>query len=339
MVELAEDRGLSKLDPFFEKISKYAEKSEKAEKKSGEEFDKGVDADSSNEMVGKSANRKLEEKWNIKLTLGPDFFAETFSFLKEMSYSTIFRLSKQGIKIYVIDPSGTHASYVFLDRTELAEYVVDGLPIGSGVEGEVISTEKVIYVDMDVLEEMLINLKYPIDIYFDTIVRNRMYIVNGKEIVSRRLNSLDNKDTAIGTYETYHEKIMGWIKREDSSKVLVHHNPFKSVLSSLEKKKSKKEKSSTMMGVKFGKTEIDFFVGTEIKSSSIQMYGDDIMSHSTQEVNLIISLETLVKFAKLKLKNEVLLYVSDKAPLVLETKFGAGRIIIYYVITPRVENE
>ncbi len=304
---------INKVDPFMEKVNKKSN-----------EFDKKED-----DVVGKGNNRKLEENWNVKVTVGADFFDETFRFLRELGYSTIFRFDKGGMKIFILDPSTSHAAYVLVDKTEMAEYTNKDDSDG----------ETVIYVDMDILEEMLLNNKYPVDIYFDTLEKKRMYIVNGKEVVRRRLNSIDNKDNTNSTYEMYLDKIMSWIKNENTFKVGVGYNGFKGVMGSLVRKKGN-QKETILVDIKFGKSEIDFVVGgseDEVKSSSIMMYGEDILVRGIRDVKMRFNLEYLVKLGKLKFNNNVSFYVNENLPLVVESKFGTGKIIVYYFIAPRLE--
>jgi len=319
--------GIEKLDPFFSKIAKYDDKKESKE----------------DEMIGKSSNRKLDEKWNVKIQFGVDFFNELFTFLNEMNYDTILRLSKQGIKIYVIDPSGTHLCYTMIDRTEMSEYInlenVENLIDNNKIDQN-IEQETVIYVEFDMLNEISLNNKYPIDMYFDTKEKNTMYIVNGKTIESTRLKSLDNQDITIGTYQSYNEKLMNWLNNPESFIMNVSNISFGNVLKTLEKKKGEKDKStSRIVEINFKKNEIEFLIKNEIKSSSIQMYGDDIAIQGERNVLMQLALKSLIKMAKLKLRTNVIFHINENLPFVIETKFGAGKINVYYTIAPRTDSE
>lgn len=299
------------VDPFMKKVNNSNSVNNKKE----------------DEVIGKGNNRRLDEKWNIKVTLGVDFFDEVFRFLRELGYNTIFRFNKEGMKIYILDASTSHAAYVLVDKTEIAEYnIKDGS-----------DKELVLYVDMDIVEDMALNNKYPVDIYFDSMDKKRMYIVNGKEIVRRRLNSLDNKDNTNSTYGIYLEKIMGWIKNENTFKVGVGYNGFKAVIASLDRKKGK-QKETKLVDIKFGIDDIDFIVGgaeDDVKSSSIMMYGEDILVRGIRDVKFSFNLEYIVKLGKLKFNNNVSFYVNEGLPLVVESKFGTGKILVYYFIAPR----
>lgn len=321
------DVNLQQLSPIFGGIAKYDKPKE------------NIKGETENEMIGKNTNRQLKEKWNIKLQFQSEFFFDLFMFLKEMKYDTIFLLKKNGVTIYVIEPGNTYMSFVLVDRTEMSEYVdIDRNELTGNQEDD--NTEKLIFVDMDVIEDMSINPKYPIDLYFDTKEKNKMYVVNNKEIMSRRLNDTLNANNSLTTHKQFYLNLMKWIKDESTFRMVVSHISFKNILSSLSKKKSKKDKSSdTYVNINFGKTEIDFKVENEIKSSSIQMYGDDITVKGQRDVTIVFDLKNFVKIGTLKFSSNVTFYVNETLPFVIETKFGAGRIIVYYIIAPRVENQ
>lgn len=313
---------MNKADPFMEKVNKSSEFSKKG--------NNAVNKDT-NEVVGKGNNRKLDEKWNIKFTIEADFFEWIFRFLREIGYSTIFRFNKDDIKIFVLDESTSHAAYVLIDRIGVAEYIVNGI---------VEENEIVVYVEMDMVEEMLLNNRYPVDIYFDTLEKKKMYIVNGKNIEMRRLTSLDNKDNTNSSYEMYLGKITGWIKNENTFKMIVGYNGFKGVIGSLEKKKGKKDETK-IVDINFGKGDIEFVVGgaeNETKTSSIMMYGEDIFVRGIRDVHKSFNLEYVVKLGRLKFDNNISFYVNESLPLVFESKFGLGKVLIYYFIAPKSRN-
>lgn len=328
MIE-SEKLDLSELSPFFKDINKFDD-------------DKKSTSDE-NEMIGKSSNRKLEEKWNIKMQIGADFFTETFSFIKELGYNVIFGLSSRQVRIYKLDPSTTHLTYILIDKTEMSEYVnTDFIDINALDETSKLETpETIVYVEFDILDEISLNNKYPVDIYFDTKEKKRMYIANGKTIESRRLNDTSTKnDPSLASYLPYYDKLLRFMKHESSYTLTVNYPSFKNVLSILERKKTKKDKSSAgILDVKFGLSEIDFFIGNEIKSSSVQMYGDDIAIRGERTASLMIQLDYLVKFNRLKLSSNVTFHISETLPFIIETKFGAGKIKLYYLISPRSKEE
>lgn len=315
---------------FFNNVKKYDDEGAKGSRKESE-------------IIAKGVNRKFNEPWNIKITMTGETFDELFKFLREIGYSTLFKFTEKEIKIYIIDPAGTHMSLVIIDKTEVAEYMgvnnnkAQEHTVNGHISNEHISHEHVIYVDTDVIEDMSLNVKFPVEIFFDTAEKKKMYIVNGKEMVSRRLNSTDNQDNTLGTCENYENKLMNqWIKNENVFRITVGHIGLKNAIVSLEKKKKTDIKLTT---VEFRKNEIEFIVEDDVRRSSAIMYGEDIVIGGTRDVNNIYTLEHITKFGKLKLTNNVNLYVNDNFPLIMETKFGAGKIVLYYMIAPRVDND
>ncbi len=333
MTETPPLQGLGQLSPFFEKISA---------------FDEPKDNQKTDEMIGKSSNRALTEKWNIKIQIGADFFTEIFAFIRELGFNTVIGLTSKRVRLYKLSADTTHLTYITIDKTEMSEYIntdsMTALLINENKNSEAqpeTENETVIYVEFDMLDELSFNNKYPVDIYFDTKVLNKMYIVNEKAIESRRLNDTSTKnDPSLNTYKMYYDKILEFIKNENMVDLTVSHTAFSNVLGRLEKKKSKKDKSSSgILKVKFGTSEIDFLMSNEIKSSSIQMYGDDIAIRAEREANVTLQVDFLVKFKKLKLMNNVKIHVNENLPFIIETKFGAGNIKLFYLVSPRVETE
>lgn len=318
--------GLEKIDPFFAKIAKYDNEQKKQSKE--------------DEMTGRNVNRILDEKWNIKIQIGTDFLVELFTFLGEMEYNAILRLTNKEVKIYIRDPSGTHLCYVIINKTEMSEYINTDITNQDVTNTQESEPETVIYTDFDILEETILNNKYPTDIYFDTKDKNTMYIVNGKVIESRRLKSLDNQDPTSTTYVSFYEKLMRWLKSEESFIMNVSYVSFSNVLKFIERKNTKKDKTvSKILEVNFRKNEIDFVIENELKSSSVQMYGDDITIPGTRDVSLQFTLGILTKMARLKFRNNAILHINENLPLIIETKFGAGKIYLYYLVALRESEE
>ena len=338
-------KSMGQLSPFFEEINKY-------------DAPKDKDSSQADEMIGKASNRVLNEKWNIKIQVGADFFTEMFAFITEMGFNTVLGLTQKQVKIYKLNAAdNTHLTYITIDKTEISEYintdfVLNNLMPSTILASDINKTENVgenkdeepetlIYVEFDMLNELSFNPKYPVDIYFDTKEKNTMYIVNAKSIESRRLNDTSTKnDTSLNTYKLHWDKLFLYMKNENMVHVTVSHVALSNVLGSLEKKKTKKDKSSSgILKIKFGLSDIDFTMSTEIKSTSIQMYGDDIAIRGLHEANIMLQLDFLVKFKKLKLINNVVLHVYERLPFIIETKLGAGKIKVYYVVSPRIEGE
>ncbi len=337
MTETQQQSSMKQLSPFFEEINKY-------------DTPKDKNQSQTDEMIGKASNRVLNEKWNIKIQIAADFFTEMFAFITEMGFNTVIGLTQKQIKIYKLNSAdNTHLTYITIDKTEISEYintdfVLNNLMPTSDInkdENKDEENETLIYVEFDMLNELSFNNKYPVDIYFDTKEKNTMYIVNAKSIESRRLNDITTKtDTSINTYNLHWNKVFLYLKNENMVHVTVSHVSLSNVLGSLEKKKTKKDKASTgILKIKFGLSDIDFTISNEIKSTSIQMYGDDIAIRGLREAFIMLQLDFLVKFKKLKLINNVVLHVYEKLPFIMEAKFGAGKIKLYYVISPRIEGE
>ncbi len=386
-------------------------------KKKYEKEDSFEDKD---EMVGHSTNRRLNEPWNIKMRFTAENFDDTFRFLRELGYDTLFRFNKKGLKIFKLNTSApTHFSYVIVDRTEMSEYSIDweksltSLTTDTNTSNTNLKTktktyteetddqndsndnetdpiteddnfqhetsnrdniqeansnqddsnqdennnndnndddeekypkedEIIAYTETDIIEDISLNNKYPVDIYFDTIEKNKYYIVNGKEIVSRRLNGLENDNNTVNMYFKYYYKLMNWMADEDTIKLSVTSKGMENVLKSLEKKKPKKDKTAGSSGsafveVKFSRNEIDFIIQNEIKSSSIQLYGDDIIVKCKSSTEAVYDLESLIKFGKLKLTDNVTFYINENFPLVLETRYGANKYFVFYAVAPRKE--
>ncbi len=329
---MTETQPLEKLSPFFEQINKY---DEPKEKQSIED-----------EMVGKSSNRILDKKWNIKIQIAADFFTETFRFMNEMGFTTVIGLSERTVRIYRLDPSNTHFTYITIDKTEMSEYINNDFPINiDNVQDNSQNTqipEQILYIELDMLDEIYINNKYPVDIYFDTKQMKKMYIVNGKTVESIRLNDIENSNTSVSSYKIHYDKLLKYMNHESMNHVTLAYGALGNVLTSLEKKMSKKDKkSSVFLKIKFGLSEIDFIVGNEneTKSSSIQMYGDDIAIRGMQEVNILLEIDFLVKLKKLKFASNVTFHVNEEAPIIIETRFGAGKIRLLYLIMPRETGE
>jgi hypothetical protein len=69
------------------------------------------------------------------------------------------------------------------------------------------------------------------------------------------------------------------------------------------------------------------------------LYGEDIIIGGTRDVEHVYKLEDYNKFGKLKFTNNINLYVNENLPLIMETKFGASRIVLYYLLAPRDSDE
>jgi len=319
---------------IFDKISKF------------DDVDKKISKE--DDMIGKSSNRKLEKPWNIKIQLGVDFFTETFAFIKEMGYDVIFGISPKELTIFKLDPSTYYLTYIKIAKTEMSEYIntdaidVSAIDITDDSNASISPPpEIIVYVILDILEEIYLNPKYPIDIYFDTKIEKRMYIVNGKSIESRRLEDTSIKDNpSLNTYRgNYFSKMTELMKNEDFVDITVGHPAFKTVLTTLAKKISKDKKTNGVLTIKFETSDITFLIGNDVQTSDIQMYGDDIVMRAERPISIMMHIEHLVKFGKLKFTNNIILHIHETLPRIIETRFGAGNIKLYYLIAPRVKVE
>lgn len=315
---------------IFDKINKFADDDKKISRE--------------DDMIGKFSNRKLEKPWNIKIQLSVDFFTETFAFITEMGYDVVFGISPKELTLFKLDPSTHFLCYMKIAKTEMSEYINTDLVDVDMINDSNISAqspETLVYVNFDILDEISLNPKYPIDIYFDTKKEKTMYIVNGKTIESRRLEDTSITDNpSLNTYRgNYFNKIVELMKDENNINVTVSHSAFKNVLTTLAKKVSKDKKTNGILTVKFSLSDITFLIGNDTQSSDIQMYGDDIAVRASREMSILMHIEHLVKFGKLKLINNVILHINETKPRVIETKFGAGNIKLYYMIAPRVKEE
>lgn len=325
---------LETLSPFFQEINRYDEPKSKTTVE--------------DEMVGKASNRVLDKKWNIKIQVAADFFTETLAFITSMGYNTVIGLSPKMVKIYKIAPDNSHLAYVTIDKTEMSEYINNDFALPDIMQTNQPTTEQteppeeIIYVEFDFLDELYINNKYPVDIYFDTKDLQRMYIVNAKAIESRRINDEGNENASISTYKSNYAKVFNFIKHSNTVSTTYNHPSLSNILLILEKKKVKKDKkSSGILEIKFGISETEFLIGNENEShsSSIQMYGDDIALRPLRESSMLLELDFLVKLKKLKFGSNVTFHVNEGKPIVIETRFGAGKVRLFYIIAPRVIGE
>ncbi len=309
--------------------------------------DVGKKTSKEDDMIGKFTNRKLEKPWNIKIQLGVEFFTETFKFIKEMGYDVVLDVSPKELTLMKLDPSTSHLTYIKILKTEMSEYInTDVIDIsvanyGDVKEPETKSMENLIYVYFDILDEISLNPKYPIDIYFDTKKEKRMYIVNGKNIESRRLEDTSVTDNpSLNLYRTnYFDKMLSFMKHESTVDITVSHVAFKNILNTLAKKQTKDKKTNGILDIRFGSSDITFLIGNDTQSSDLQMYGDDIAMRGSREIQILMHIDHIVKFGKLEFTNNVILHINETLPRIFETRFGAGNIKLYYLIAPRVKEE
>lgn len=277
------------------------------------------------EFTTKGVNRKLDKKYDIKFTAGSELFSNILEFIHEIGYDVIMRFGLRRMHMYMVDVSNTHLVHVMFDKTEFAEYVVEGIDENS---------EKVIYLDTSLINDFEVNKDYPIDFYVDTKDEMKAYIANGKEIAWRRLNSM--AATMNNTLQGYKEseiKLKSLLELEKYQKIVVNQGALKSVLRSVSKKTGRKDVN--FLVIKLRKNEIGFEMESKDRGSSIVLSGEDVLVYPQKEDSLNINIDYFKKFNKLKLTYQCIMYINSDLPLVYETKLGAGRIGVYLIIAPR----
>lgn len=279
------------------------------------------------EINTKGINRKHTEQWDIKLSIGSKTFQNIVNFLSETGYDVVLKFRKNEMIMYIIDLSSTHVSFISIAKTEFAEYEVVGLTNDN---------EKVCFVDISIVEDLMVNEDYPIDVYIDTLDTMMYHIVNGKEVVSRRILSMDdNLSLVLQSYKSSDEKVQLLIGSSEYQKVVVVHNALKTVLNSIAKKGGK-DKDVMLVNMNIGPREIDFRIQGELKRASVLLSGEDILVYPMKSEVLEMKIEYFKKFSKLELSYPVNLYCNREMPLIFETKLGGGGIRLYFIVAPRV---
>ena len=286
-------------------------------------------------FIGKGANRHLDKSWNIKFTVGSELFKNIIEFIETVGYDTLMIFRKKEVSMLIIDKMQTHAISIKINRIEFIDYIVKDLKDDDD--------EKVVYIDTSIItDELSINEKYPIDVYIDTLELNRFYIVNAKEIVGRQLEALNTTDameSIVNKNKSMQNSIINMILGENYQKVIVNQIPFANLIKSMTKKTSKDKDSLTIATLCLRKHELDFVIEKDIQSTSVVLSGEDILVYPIREDEVRFNLEFFNKFGKLKLTYAVILYISGGMPLVLETKLGGGKVVIHYLIAPRVDED
>lgn len=292
----------------------------------------------STEFIGKGSNRRLNENWDIHFILSAPAFINLITFISDIGYDAMFIFKKRELIIVDIDSANTHAATIKIEKTEFTDYVVKGL--------EKDDDEKVVYIDTSIIiDELSVNENYPVDFYVDTLEKNRFYVVNGKEIVRRQLSvTSEGTESIIGRYKSFLDMMNRLITRKEYQKIIANQNPVMGLIKSLNKKKSQKKNESVIVDLSLSKIELDFQIQDEngIKGSSIVLSGEDILVYPMESDLLKFNLEYFNKLGKLKMTFNVAMYIcgnkaGNSLPLVVETRFGGGRIIMNYLIAPRVE--
>lgn len=290
----------------------------------------------SSSITTKRINRRFNDEFDIKFSIGSETFENIIGFLGEIGHDIIFRFKKKELILYIIDVSTTHVAYVSIPNTELTEYIVKDKNIGnkaSDEENSENSDEAVVYVDCSIIKKLAINKEYPIDIYIDRFNKKRFYVVNGKERVSKLLQSMDdNLSNTLQTYKGSTDKINALLGESSYQKIVVVHTGLKWIFNSLAKKESDDVK---LVNIFLRKHEIDFRIEEDTQDASILLTGEDVLVYPITEDEFGYNIEYFSKFNKLKLGHPVSIYCNSNMPLMFETKLGGGNIKLYFVIAPR----
>lgn len=313
------------------------------EKKSDEKSSSGSSSGAGSgtmEFVGKGANRRLDEPWNIHFTIGSQTFVNLITLINEIEYDALFLFKKKELIIISIDKGTTHASTIKFEKTEFSDYVVKGL--------EKDDDEKTVYIDISIIiDELSINENNPIDFYIDTLEKNRFYVINGKEIVRKQLTSTNvGAESILQKYKNFLAMMDRLIKDGRYQKVIANQVPLSILTKSLSKKKSQKKDSDVVVDMLLNKNELDFRIEDEVRGSSIVLSGEDVMVYPIEDDRVRFMLDYIIKFGKLKLTYNVAMYlcgekigISNSLPIILESRFGGGRITCSYLIAPRVDED
>lgn len=280
------------------------------------------------EFQEKGVNSKFEQPWNIKFTLGSEAFINLTEFLSGIGYDVVFKFTKKELQIYILDTAKTHSALIVSKNIEFAEYVVKDLKDDE---------ERIIFLDIEVIDELSINKELPIDFYVDTLINKTFYIVNGKEQIEKRLNDIrDESSGTLNASKTSHVTIKRWMSDERYQKIVITQGAMKNLMISLAKKYPKVKDNIKVCNVILRKNEMEVSLESDLKKNRIFINGQDLMVYPVREDTVGINLEYLVKFNKLKLNFQCNMYLSSIMPIIFECKYGGGNMVIYYTIAPYV---
>lgn len=290
----------------------------------------------SQEFVMKGGNRGIDEPYDIHFTISGGVFSNLMKFISEINYDVFFQFKKKELIIAVIDPGTSHSSLTKFDLIEFTDYHVNGL--------EKDEDEKYIYMDISVMvDELSINEEKPIDMYIDTLIKHRYYVISGKEIIRNQLNASNNLSEILQRYINFTRDFVGnFLTNENYQKIILNSSSLTSTIKSLTKKKLKKGKDKTVIvSLVFNKTNLDWIIEDETKASSTMLSGEDVMVYPIREEIFDADLDFIVKYGLLKSTYTTGLYTNgNNLPLIIENKLGGlGKITNYYLIAPRVKTE
>lgn len=288
------------------------------------------------EFVGKSSNRKLDPsiKYNIHFTLDSGTFLNMINFLSDIEYNVAFCFKKKEVYMVSIESGNSHGGFVKINNIDFTDYSAN---IGNEVE------EKWILIDTTpITDRMMINEEKPVDMYVDTVEKNRFYIVNGKEYIARQLNttaSSDGPESLVKKHKGFENTLTRLMSNEEYQKVIVNSVPLTNVMKSLLKKTDKSKDVTTLCTLNLTKYKIDWKIVNEVEENGIALSGDDIVVCPLHDDVFKFSLKFFNKFGKMKTTNTVEMFVKGDYPIVLNTKIGNGSIKVWFLLAPRIDDQ
>lgn len=292
------------------------------------EFDK-----EDTEFTTKGSNIKFDKPYDIKFTIGADIFTNVINFMKAINLDILYKIKKDGIRLYTRDVANTHVSAIKFKRTEFAEYDISKLNFNE-------TDEYLVYVDMSFIDDLSIKKGYPVDVYIDMTESKRLYIVCDKDIVWRRLNSMTDSDNVIDTYKKEEDIINGFVSNKNMKKIVYNFVSFKDLLNSLNKKyDSKDKKSSGSVILQATSSRVGFTIEDELKGGEFWLQGNNVVIFPLEDVSVELSIEYIQIFNILQLNNQVNTYLDSSLPAVFTTRLGGGSITVFFIIAPRIDNE
>lgn len=233
-----------------------------------------------------------------------------------------------------IESGNSHGGFVKINNIDFTDYSAN---IGNEVE------EKWILIDTTpITDRMMINEEKPVDMYVDTVEKNRFYIVNGKEYIARQLNttaSSDGPESLVKKHKGFENTLTRLMSNEEYQKVIVNSVPLTNVMKSLLKKTDKSKDVTTLCTLNLTKYEIDWKIVNEVEENGIALSGDDIVVCPLHDDVFKFSLKFFNKFGKMKTTNTVEMFVKGDYPIVLNTKIGNGSIKVWFLLAPRIDDQ
>ncbi len=284
-----------------------------------------------NSFISKGSNKVLNKPYNIHFTIGGKMFANMLQFINLIDYKSIFQFKQKEVNIMAVDAGNTHMSLIKFEKTEFADYLIKDL------EGE--DSEKLIYIDLSITEDLPVDDNHPIDFYVDTIVMNRFYMISGKVIVYKQLgvlNTSESESVIVGKAKFLTETIAK-IHKTNFQRISISQIALSNLMKSLSKQKSKKKDETVNCKMELKKNNILFTIQNESSGIDIELSGDDIMVYPTDEDMSIFDIEYFNKFGILKSSYTTTMYTKSPLPIIFESRLGGGKIIVYYLLATRSE--